>query len=340
MPDVHRYVRSLNVKVDDVRGIAAVFENRNQVARIGFRNEAASRAFLNENRGLRTITLDNREINVIIKDSNEEEKYVRIAGLPYELDFRIIERRLKDYGKVLSLRWEKYHVVNDEFLYPVLSSWLICRMIIEKDIPSYLTIGSYRAIVKYHGQKPTCRICDEPNHMGRDCPTLRKNKVMAPVANPLDRPTGSKEQTVTIQQERTEPEIVQISDSEIQALQAETTSIENILETESMEITIEQVIPETPIELIPQEGNESIDSTQFLLPSIVPDSRPNDEDADSVRSDLSTASTQRKKTKPNPPPTTKSRPANQNATSARQVGDKTLQSSSSPAEPPAKKKWT
>ncbi len=40
-------------------------------------------------------------------------------------------------------------------MYPVLATWMIVRMTVNKNIPSYVNIGSYRAIVKYEGQRPT-----------------------------------------------------------------------------------------------------------------------------------------------------------------------------------------
>ena len=90
MRTVHRYIRSLNVQVTDVIGISAVFETRNQIVRLTFASQATCSNFLNEHGGLKTVTLEEREIKVTVKDSNEEEKYVRIAGLPHEMDFRII----------------------------------------------------------------------------------------------------------------------------------------------------------------------------------------------------------------------------------------------------------
>ena len=34
-------------------------------------------------------------------------------------------------------------------MYPVLATWFIVRMTVTKNIPSYIKIGSYRAIGKY-----------------------------------------------------------------------------------------------------------------------------------------------------------------------------------------------
>jgi hypothetical protein len=78
MRTVHRYIRTLNVKVEDVMGIAAVFESQNQVVRITFHKEATCSAFLAEHQGIRKEKLEERDIAIVIKDSNVQEKFVRI----------------------------------------------------------------------------------------------------------------------------------------------------------------------------------------------------------------------------------------------------------------------
>jgi len=75
MRTVHRYIRTLNVKVEDVMGIAAVFESQNQVVRITFHKEATC------SEGIRKEKLEERDIAIVIKDSNVQEKFVRISGL-------------------------------------------------------------------------------------------------------------------------------------------------------------------------------------------------------------------------------------------------------------------
>jgi hypothetical protein len=65
---------------------------------------------------------------------------------------------------------------GDEIMYPVLATWLIVRMTVSKNIPSYINIGSYRAIVKYEGHWPPCRLCDEGTHFRNTCPRIRRNR--------------------------------------------------------------------------------------------------------------------------------------------------------------------
>lgn len=200
MRTVHRYIRTLNVKVEDVMGIAAVFESQNQVVRITFHKEATCSAFLAEHQGIRKEKLEERDIAIVIKDSNVQEKFVRISGLPYQMNLGIVKTRFREFGNVLDLRWESYHVVDDEFLYPVLSTWLICRMTLEKHIPSYITLGSYKAVVRYSGQIPTCRICDQHEHIGRNCPTLAKNRRVIATKTPPVPKTARVEKSNNVQE--------------------------------------------------------------------------------------------------------------------------------------------
>lgn len=176
MRTVHGFVRSLKVEAQDLLGLVAVQDTRNQVARITFTTEACNSSFLSRHSGIVKTELEGKEVNVVIRDSNIQEKFVRIAGVPQNLDLGVVKTRLKEYGTIIDARWERYRVVGDEVLYPVLATWMIVRMTVTKNIPSYLTIGSYRAVVKYEGQKPTCRLCDDESHFSYSCPTLRRNK--------------------------------------------------------------------------------------------------------------------------------------------------------------------
>jgi len=82
-------------------------------------------------------------------------------------------------------------------MYPVLATWMIVRMTVTKNISSYLNIGSYRAIVKYEGQRPTCRLCDDESHFSNTCPKIRRNREIV-VEKPevvVDKPEVSNSKT-------------------------------------------------------------------------------------------------------------------------------------------------
>ncbi|XP_045029731.1 uncharacterized protein LOC123472384 [Daphnia magna] len=177
MRAVHGFVRSLKVEPQDLLGLVAAYTSN----------------FLSQHSGIVRTELEGKEVNVVIRDSNIPEKFVRIAGIPQNLDLGVVKTRLKEFGTIIDARWERYRVAEDDVLYPVLATWMIVRMTLTKNIPSYITIGSYRAMVKYEGQKPTCRLCDDETHFSYNCPTFRRNKEPIIVQKPSNKMTKKTE---------------------------------------------------------------------------------------------------------------------------------------------------
>lgn len=219
MLNVHRYIRTLSVKNDDLIGIMAVLEARTQVVRLTFSDEVRCSNFLSQHEGVITATIDNREMNILIKDSNVEEKFVRLHGVSHDFNLELVKQRFNKFGKVLSVRWEKFQNLtgDDEVdFFPVKSTWIIVRMTLETPIPSYVNLGEYHVTVRYNGQTPTCRECDKPGHMGRDCPTLVRNRKQvtvneASVSVGQENTTANQQTLVNPTQTmaQKEPEIVQ-----------------------------------------------------------------------------------------------------------------------------------
>jgi hypothetical protein len=77
-----------------------------------------------------------------------------------------------DIGNVI-VQW-KVTKLCTRFWLPGWSSAWLWRRIYPR--PSYIKIGSYRAIVKYEGQRPTCRLCDGETHFSNTCPRTRRNR--------------------------------------------------------------------------------------------------------------------------------------------------------------------
>ncbi|KZS00256.1 Uncharacterized protein APZ42_003525, partial [Daphnia magna] len=121
-----------------------MLDTRNQVARITFTSEAYTSSFLSQHSGIVRTELEGKEVSVVIRDSNIQEKFVQIAGIPQNLDLGVVQTRLKEFGNVFEAWWERYRVAEDEVLYPVLATWMIVRMTMTENIPSCITIGSYR----------------------------------------------------------------------------------------------------------------------------------------------------------------------------------------------------
>jgi hypothetical protein len=77
-------------------GIAAVFESQNQVVRLTFHKETAyCDAFFLEHQGIKKEKIDDRDFSILIKDSNLhiDKQFVRISGIPYQMNLRIVKTR-------------------------------------------------------------------------------------------------------------------------------------------------------------------------------------------------------------------------------------------------------
>jgi hypothetical protein len=294
-----------------VLGLVAVLEKRNQVARITFTTEAYTRSFLSKHSGIVRTELEGKEVNVVIRDSNIEERFVRIAGIPQNLDLGVVQTRLKEYGTVIDTRWERYRATeDDEVLYPVLATWMIVRMTLTKNIPSYVNIGSYRAIVKYEGQRPTCRLCDDENHFSNNCPTVRRNREASNAEksrgaqNSHVEQAANAEPTVTIQEnvvslpEPSEEISLDLSSEANEAM--ETENVTTVNELASPDIPPGQclptmTIPETQSLGIPIPSVSTMDSTLHDTGNVV--SIESDTDTASLTSNDYQTKTKRARTK-------------------------------------------
>ncbi|KAK4045624.1 hypothetical protein OUZ56_033311 [Daphnia magna] len=148
-------------------------------------SEAYTSSFLSQHSGIVRTELEGKEVGVVIRDSNIQEKFVRIAGIPQNIDLGVVQTRLKNFGNVIEARWERYRVAEDEVLYPVLATWMIVRMMVTKNIPSYITIGSYRAMLQLPDikTKPGIHHCPKPvPKMTKKTETIKQNPVVIPLA--------------------------------------------------------------------------------------------------------------------------------------------------------------
>ena len=102
--------------------LIAVFDKRKPVARETFKT-AARTTFFNEFEGTNKSVVEGRELSVVFRDSNVEEKFERIVGIPQNPDLRVVQTRLREYGTVKDTRCERYRTVEgEEVMYPVLAS--------------------------------------------------------------------------------------------------------------------------------------------------------------------------------------------------------------------------
>ena len=48
--------------------------------------------------------VEGKELTAVIRDSNVEKKFVRIAGIPQNLELGVVQTRLREVGTVIDMR--------------------------------------------------------------------------------------------------------------------------------------------------------------------------------------------------------------------------------------------
>ena len=140
---------------DDLRCIQFL---RSGKVRISFREEADRDRLLSE--GMR---LDDQAIPVTRHAEKVTVLYIR--DLPYEVASDDVIDFLSTHGEVLTAE----RSVNADF--PTLCNGnRIVKMVLNEDIPHFLSIGGYQCRVWYRGQPIQCIVCRESGHRAQDCP--------------------------------------------------------------------------------------------------------------------------------------------------------------------------
>jgi len=116
------------------------------------------------NRFLRKSSLIIRKRVSVAHPASRRLTYVNVYDAPYELPDSAIEERLKAYGRVFSHRRGKCQEFPDIF-----NGVHHLRIALEDDIPCFLRFGRFQVRVKYNNQPKTCRKCNSPDHLAKDC---------------------------------------------------------------------------------------------------------------------------------------------------------------------------
>ena len=96
--------------------------------------------------------------------------YVAVFGAPYELPDTALHMRLAPFGSVKFTRRSKHQN------YPALDNGTrVYGMVLFKPVPSFLHFGRFLVHVCHQGQMPTCRKCNLPSHIAKDCNTFCYN---------------------------------------------------------------------------------------------------------------------------------------------------------------------
>ncbi len=172
---VHRWLRSLGVRDEQVFGIMAIVQTEAKIIRLKFREELDYKSFFDRYARIRSIEGEDGSIQVTVREAGVKEVYVRLMDVPFETTGEAIKLALQPFGTVLIVRREKYMGSTDNDYFQVLNETVTAKMTLLRHVPSYLRISNERIVVRYPGQPATCLICNQPGHRAANCSIWRGN---------------------------------------------------------------------------------------------------------------------------------------------------------------------
>ena len=99
----------------------------------------------------------------------EEIKSIFVDRAPLQMQDNILYETLAPYGRVISIQHLKVKGFES-----VRSGTRRVSMVLTKAIPANINIGGFLVSFRYRGQPPTCFVCQEVGHTGKDCPKSRR----------------------------------------------------------------------------------------------------------------------------------------------------------------------
>jgi hypothetical protein len=136
------------------------------------------------------------KLRLSLEDGSVE---VRVHDLPEDVVKEKIVDFLSMFGDVISVREVLWGESDDDNGIP-LGIWS-ARMIVKRNIDSWVTIDGEQAFVTYRGQLHTCRHCKEQAHTGISCVQNKKLLFQKSYAN-VTRHTGQSHRSTTGRQPR------------------------------------------------------------------------------------------------------------------------------------------
>ncbi|KAJ8018352.1 Zinc finger CCHC domain-containing protein 3 [Holothuria leucospilota] len=134
-----------------------------------FRSDAARIQGVSCLKGLEGLTVTPYDRSVV----------VTVLYLNFEVDQGLVARVLSQYGTVSDMRWVTYQAGE---LKGILNGKRQFRMVLKREIPSFLFIGGSKAHIRYFGQPRTCFKCGERRGTKRcgKCLQVGHDKVECP----------------------------------------------------------------------------------------------------------------------------------------------------------------
>lgn len=168
---------------------------------LGLKREDVMRIQYSRNLGIAFVKTACLQVAQKIVEENDDKHEITVDGKPYKLRLEMedgavevklfnlsedvtndkIVKFLNAYGEVLSIREELW---DEKHLFAGLPSGIrVVRMVVKKNIASYVTIDSEMTNLVYYGQQQTCRYCSEYVHNGVSCVQNKKLLVQKLAAN-------------------------------------------------------------------------------------------------------------------------------------------------------------
>lgn len=94
-------------------------------------------------------------------------KYIRLFGIPIEVEDKHVANVLARYGKIHQLVRERY---GPDTGYPILNGVRGVHMEITETLPSQVHIQHFQARIFYEGMQTKCFVCNGTDHLKQNCP--------------------------------------------------------------------------------------------------------------------------------------------------------------------------
>ena len=115
---------------------------------------------------------DGSTVKVMVQGPSEAVRIVRVRNLPMEVSAIEVSLALNQYGKVVDCNDERYP--RGSCFQGLLTGNRVVKMVVKRNIPSYVRVAGTEAMVFYQGQKPTCQICASEDHFRGACPNKKR----------------------------------------------------------------------------------------------------------------------------------------------------------------------
>lgn len=96
---------------------------------------------------------------------------MKLFDLSEDVSDEVIADYLGKYGEVISIREQRY---SDPYFPDISTGVRIIKMLVKKNIESFVIIDGEMTQVTYFGQRQTCRHCREFVHIGATCVQNKK----------------------------------------------------------------------------------------------------------------------------------------------------------------------